>query len=108
MKGKGLSQSLYSRLKLSSDKLGVLASGLRQIAKDSQNILGRTISSMELAASASDRKSEPLTLVKETVCVAKARCDVRKNMPQCSGDRCIISAFCHNLFANRFRSVPCW
>ncbi len=77
--GKGLSASLFSRLKLSPDKLSVLASGLRKIAQDSHSVLGRVVSAMELATrpgaagaagAADDNKGaarEPLVLVKETV-----------------------------------------
>ena len=67
-----LSESLFSRLKLSGEKLEVLAAGLRQIAADSQSILGQTLSSMELAAAApsgdgTTGSSDSLVLVKETV-----------------------------------------
>ncbi|XP_071545238.1 delta-1-pyrroline-5-carboxylate synthase isoform X1 [Panulirus ornatus] len=40
----GLSSALVSRLRLTPQKLNNLADGLRQIAKDSKDILGRTLS----------------------------------------------------------------
>lgn len=64
---KGLSESLFSRLKLSSEKLQVLATGLRQIAAQT-DVLGRTISRTEIATDTqAENSGPPLILVKETV-----------------------------------------